>query len=70
MTAQIDQLKTEGRFHEAGRLAHEQGAGRAYGCHFGMRSTRDAAIRAFLAGYDEAEATPRIRLEGRIGGWQ
>lgn len=47
-------LKMEGQFFAAGAVAFAAGHDRTYGCHFGMRSTRDAAIEAFYRGWDAA----------------
>ena len=49
----IDKLKSDGRYFHAGAYAAMAGYGRAYGCHFGPRSERDAAIAEFQRGYDE-----------------
>jgi hypothetical protein len=51
MTNLIDALKSEGRYFEAGIAARKEGSECCYGCHFGMRSTRDRAIAEFTAGY-------------------
>ena len=50
----LDKLKSEGRYFHAGAYAAMIGYGRSYGCHFGMRSTRDYAMDEFYQGYDEA----------------
>lgn len=47
-------LKTEGSYFAAGAVAFSAGMDRNYGCHFGMRSSRDAAIEQFYRGYDAA----------------
>lgn len=52
---QINNLKDAGYFREAGAAAFRFGHARSYGCHVGMRSTRDASAEAFLAGYDAAK---------------
>lgn len=51
----VEILKHAGLFDEAGRLAFAIRLGRSYGCHYGMRSTREAAVAAFQAGWDNAE---------------
>ena len=50
----VDELKVDRLFFEAGVEAFKQGAPRSYGCHFGMRSSRDYAINEFYRGYDAA----------------
>ena len=50
----IDALKVDGAYFAAGALAYVYGRRSAYGCHFGMRSTRDADARAYEAGYNAA----------------
>jgi hypothetical protein len=50
----IETLKAQGQYREAGALAFTSGQARSYGCHYGMRSDRDAASLAFQAGYDAA----------------
>lgn len=54
MSNTLHVLKSEGHYFAAGALAFSIGHDRSYGCHFGMRSTRDAAIEAFNRGYDAA----------------
>ena len=61
--AQISELKSEGRYFEAGVLARQSGEACYYGCHFGMRSTRENAIAEFTAGY-HAEDTVRVWPRG------
>jgi hypothetical protein len=51
----IDELKSQGQYREAGAEAFRTGRDRGYGCHFGMRSTRDYARREYEAGWDEAQ---------------
>ena len=50
----IEDLKSAGHYFAAGAVAKALGGGRFYGCHFGMRSTRDAAIAEFYRGFDAA----------------
>ena len=52
MTDLINTLKSEGRYFEAGVAARQEGRECYYGCHFGMRSTRDSAIAEFTSGYN------------------
>lgn len=60
---QIDELKSEGRYFEAGIAARQAGEGCHYGCHFGMRSERARAIAEFEAGYN-AEDTVYVWPRG------
>lgn len=60
MSREIDSLKSAGKPFEAGQLAFETGRDRSYGCHFGMRSDRDAYARAFERGWDTAAQAARI----------
>lgn len=55
----VEALKSDGHFFAAGALAKALGHRRDYGCHYGMRSDRPAAVAQFLAGYDAAPATTR-----------
>ena len=48
---QIDTLKSEGRYFEAGVLARQIGHTDSYGCHFGMRSELEKAREEFKLGY-------------------
>jgi len=50
---QIEGEKSLGNYRRAGELRALLGLDRYYGCHYGMRSTRDAAKAEFEAGYDE-----------------
>lgn len=50
----VEALKAEGHYFAAGALAKSLRFPDNYGCHVGMRSTRDAAIAAFKAGYAAA----------------
>jgi hypothetical protein len=63
MTNQIDTLKSEGQYFEAGKLARQLGEARYYGCHFGLRSERARAVAEFEAGYD-AEDTVAVWPRG------
>jgi hypothetical protein len=49
--ADVEKLKSEGRFVHAGALAAALGGNLNYGCHYGMRSTRDGAMAAFRDGF-------------------
>jgi hypothetical protein len=60
---QIDELKSEGRYFEAGVAARQAGEGCHYGCHYGMRSERARAIAEFEAGYN-AEDTVSVWPRG------
>ena len=40
----VDRLKSEGHYFAAGAAARSYGHTSSYGCHLGMRSTRDFAI--------------------------
>jgi hypothetical protein len=52
----VDKLKSQGKYREAGALAYSINPNdRDYGCHFGMRSERSAAIAAFDEGFDGAK---------------
>ena len=53
-TAQIERLKAQERYEHAGALAFILGHDDSYGCHFGMRSTRDSAAEQFRHGWLEA----------------
>lgn len=57
--ATTETLKQADRFYDAGRLAFRLGHPNTYGCHYGMRSTRDAAAAAFAEGYRFAANAPR-----------
>lgn len=60
-----EQLKSEGKYIEAGANAWAAKEGRAYGCHYGMRSDRAFAMNEFYRGYDEADENARkARKEG------
>lgn len=48
---QIDILKSEGRYFEAGVLARQLGRDDNYGCHFGLRSDLEKAREEFKLGY-------------------
>ena len=51
-----DDLKAEGRYFEAGQQQFRLGGDRVYGCHFGMRSTRERDMTEYFAGYDAESA--------------
>jgi len=54
MNAQlINTYKNQNRFRHAGQVAALLGHDSNYGCHFGMRSTREAAREEYVAGYNE-----------------
>lgn len=48
----VEALKIAGYFFAAGALARSMGHSRAYGCHIGMRSTRDSDANEFYRGWD------------------
>lgn len=48
---QIDNLKADGRYFEAGVLARQSGHDDNYGCHFGFRSELEKARAEFKQGY-------------------
>lgn len=48
---QIDELKSEGRYFEAGVLARQSGCDDSYGCHFAFRSELEKARAEFKQGY-------------------
>lgn len=52
LARRVDDLKVAGLCFEAGALARTQGDTRTYGCHFGMRSTRDRSVADFNRGWD------------------
>ncbi|MNV69004.1 hypothetical protein D3C71_1618840 [compost metagenome] len=52
MTWLVDRYKSNGQFEAAGRIAKATNAGRSYGCHFGMKSTRDRDMAVFFEAYD------------------
>lgn len=60
---QIDNLKAEGRYFEAGVLARQSGLTDDYGCHFGMRSELEKARAEFKLGYS-AEDTVAVWPRG------
>lgn len=50
----IDNLKVDGMYFAAGALAFSLGCECNYGCHFGMRSTRDVDAAEFKRGWHAA----------------
>lgn len=48
---QIDDLKADGKYFEAGVLARQSGCSDNYGCHFGFRSGLEKARAEFKLGY-------------------
>jgi len=67
MSRQIEIMKSEGQYYEAGRQAALTGGLRVYGCHYGMRSSRDGAMEAFYRGYDEAHDVAPITEPAKYG---
>ena len=53
MSQRVEDLKAQGEYEEAGKLAASLGHYRSYGCHYGMKSTRLRAIEEFYRGYDK-----------------
>lgn len=56
---QVENLKSFGKYREAGQLARVDGQDRYYGCHFGMRSTLERDREEFYAGWDEIDLAIR-----------
>lgn len=55
MNAQeIERLKSEGFYYQAGTLAAALGHDDNYGCHYGLRCSRDYAVEQFKLGHKEA----------------
>ena len=52
----VEQFKAKGRYLEAGHAQAMAGEPCAYGCHYGMRSEREAALAEFRKGYAEGQA--------------
>lgn len=50
----VETLKSEGLFFTAGALQFQLGHALAYGCHYGLRSTRERDVAEFRAGYESA----------------
>jgi hypothetical protein len=50
----IENLKSQKRFAHAGALAFALGCDDYYGCHYGMRQDREAAMVAFRQGWATA----------------
>lgn len=53
---QIEKLKSEGRCFDAGFEAFRAGFDDSYGCHYGLRSERGDAIKAYRDGWAAAKA--------------
>lgn len=51
----INMLKEHAAYFAAGALARTFGHDDNYGCHFGMRSTRDMAARLYKEGWLAAQ---------------
>jgi hypothetical protein len=58
----IEDYKVRGRYRTAGQTAALLGHDDIYGCHFGMRSTRDFAMAEYKSGHAEIRAVYR-RME-------
>lgn len=50
----VEALKGNGNFFAAGALAYQLGYTRAYGCHYGLRSSLERDRSEFWRGYDAA----------------
>lgn len=50
----IEDLKVAGHYFAAGAVAKALGGGRFYGCHIGMRSTKERDQAEFFRGFDAA----------------
>jgi len=61
---QVDNLKASCQYFAAGALAYALGKPRQYGQHFGMKSSRDLAMRTFFDGYDAASQSHRAMTQG------
>lgn len=51
----VEKMKSEGLYFAAGALAFSLRLPMDYGCHYGMRSDRAAAILSFNAGWKAAQ---------------
>jgi len=51
----VERLKAEARYRHAGSLAFIIGDEPVFGCHYGMRSSRDFAIAEFREAYFDAK---------------
>ncbi len=51
----IEQAKSNSQYRLAGQLAFLAGQSDYYGCHFGMRSTKDQAVSEFKAAWLELD---------------
>jgi len=49
----VERMKGLGCYREAGQLQALLGLDCDYGCHYGMRSTRDVCREQFFQGYGE-----------------
>jgi hypothetical protein len=54
-TITSETYKAAGRYRHAGQLDALQGNPAIYGCHYGMRSTRAAAILDYMLGYQDIQ---------------
>jgi hypothetical protein len=68
MSHEVEVLKSQGRYEEAGALSYRESMGdqvsRLYGCHYGMRSERDEAIALFEKGFDKAKLVAKYEIDG------
>lgn len=51
----VENLKSDGLFFTAGAMQFQLGHALSYGCHYGLRSTRDHDVAEFRAGYEAAQ---------------
>lgn len=56
---EIEKLKADGKYFDAGWHAGRSGLSPHYGCHYGMRSTREWAQREFKCGFEAAGCLPQ-----------
>jgi hypothetical protein len=67
MRQTIENYKGDGRYRHAGQLAAITGEPEPiYGCHYGMRSTRDAAVEEYRAGFFEASVLAASDAPARL----
>ena len=73
MSHEVEKLKSQGRYEQAGALSYRESKGdqvsRLYGCHYGFRSDLNVAMIRFHKEYDQAkyEAEHKVReLNGDV----
>lgn len=57
----IEDLKAAGHYFAAGAVAQSLGGAAFYGCHYGMRSTREQAKEDFYRGFAAAMSYAKQR---------